>query len=631
MMAPTMAFAQDKTKDQLKTALSIKPIQTVDVDSPTGDEAANCKIERTIETIDIPGWLVVDQSGRKLRQFLDLDSDKKLDVWQFYKNGVEVYRELDSNKDDKRDQFRWLGTAGTRWGVDEDQNGTIDRWKQISAEEVAGEVFIAIRERDADRFRAVLLTNAELKKLGLRAGLSETIATKITESAAGFAKTVDDFKKVSSKSEFAHFGSSTPNLIAQDFEKSGNQFDVNFYDNSSAVFSDGASDGKSYGQIALGTLVKTNDGWRVVELPALMQEGKVVANGGIFLSSPLVSAAEIGGGTTGEGLAKMYDEFEKLDKSLRDVKAGAETEKLQAKRVDVLMQLILNSSGDENRSNWIRQMADTVMNAYETGLFDKGLEALEAAGSRLKKEGIENDNDYIAWRIISARYSKSAEGSTTERTAASERFQKDLEGFIAAYPKSELAPEGLNQIALYAEVNGNDEESLKKATEVYARIEKEYPQSKWAARAKGARARINSIGEKIAFTGKTFNNQPFDLKNDALRGKVVVLHYWATWCEVCVSDFAELQRLGAKFKDDLVIVGVNLDDSLEAAQDHLKKNSQFKWTQLYAPGGIADSPLAVQLGVSTLPLVVLIDQEGKVVDTGLSAKELDRNIQRVLK
>ncbi|MEQ1906990.1 MAG: TlpA disulfide reductase family protein, partial [Pirellulaceae bacterium] len=447
----------------------------------------------------------------------------------------------------------------------------------------------------------------------------------------GFAKAIEGFKKISAKSEFAHFGSSTPNLIAQDFEKSGNQFDVNFYDNSSAVFSDGASEGKSYGQIALGTLVKANEGWRVVELPALMQEGKVVANGGIFLSSPIVAAAETTGGNTGEGLAKLYDEFEKLDKSLRDAKPGEETEKLQAKRVDVLMQLIQNSTGDENRSNWIRQMADTVMNAYETGVFEKGLDALEAAGNKLKKDGIEIDNDYIAWRVIAARYSKSADGSTSERAAASERFQKDLEGFIAAFPKSELAPEGLNQIALYAEVNGNDEESLKKATDVYARIEKEYPQSKWAARAKGARTRINSIGEKISFSGKTINNQPFDLKSDALRGKVVVLHYWATWCDVCVSDFAELQRLGAKFKEDLVIVGVNLDDSLEDAKKHLSENSQFKWSQLFAPGGIADSPLAVQLGVSTLPLIVLIDQEGKVVDTGLSAKELDRNIQRVLK
>ncbi|MEQ1906040.1 MAG: thioredoxin, partial [Pirellulaceae bacterium] len=171
VLAPTLVVAQDKTKDQLKTALSIKPIQSVDIDVPTADEIANCKIERTIETIDIPGWLVVDESGRKLRQFLDVDGDKKLDVWQFFKNGVEVYRELDSNKDDKRDQFRWLGTAGTRWGIDEDQNGSIDRWKQISAEEVAGEVFLAIRERDTNRFRAVLLTDAELKKLGLRAEL----------------------------------------------------------------------------------------------------------------------------------------------------------------------------------------------------------------------------------------------------------------------------------------------------------------------------------------------------------------------------------------------------------------------------------------------------------------------------
>lgn len=624
----TPTIAQDNPQDRIKTALSIRPIQQVNVDTPTADELANCRVERAVETIGVAGWIVYDGSGRKIRQFLDTDGDKKLDVWQFFRNGVEVYREIDTDKDDKRNEFRWLGNEGTRWGIDENQDGTIDRWKQISAEEVAAEVFHAVRDKNIARFRAVLISESDLANLGLRSELSLSISEKLKASQAGLSGLSADFKGLSPKAEFAHFGSATPNLLAKDFETSGNREDVFFYDLSSAVFSDDSGAGKSYGQISLGTMLKTNEGWRVVELPVLMQEGKVVTNGGLMLSLPSTAMASAGIEGNNADIIKLFEEFEDVENKLRNAKAGDETEKLQRKRVEVLTQLAVQSEG-ENRANWIRQLADTVANAYESGMFDQGLDELMETGRKLGAQKIDAERDYIAWRVITARYSKASDGSSSERVAASERFQKDLEAFIKSFPNSDFAPEGLNQIALYAEVNGADEESLKQAVEVYRRIEKEFPGTKWAARAKGARNRLDSIGKKIDFAGKTINNQNFDLNSPQLAGKIVIIHFWATWCDACVKDFPEFQRLQAKYKDELVVVGVNLDDSYDKMKEHLSANAQYKWTQLYAPGGVSDSPLAIQMGVSTLPLNLLIDQKGQVVDTGLSAREIDRSIQRL--
>ncbi|MEZ6094425.1 MAG: hypothetical protein R3C03_09335 [Pirellulaceae bacterium] len=70
--------------------------------------------------------------GNSTRIYLDTNGDRKLDSWSFSK--TEVYRGLDTDGDENRDEIRWLGTAGTRWGLDKDQNGKIDDWKQISAE-----------------------------------------------------------------------------------------------------------------------------------------------------------------------------------------------------------------------------------------------------------------------------------------------------------------------------------------------------------------------------------------------------------------------------------------------------------------------------------------------------------------
>src|SRR5438552_2762637 len=148
-------------------ALGLNPVQAgIDIDQPEKDEADKCKL--TAETATgISGWVLETASGRILRRFLDTNGDNKVDQWCYYKDGVEVYRDIDGNFNNKADQYRWLGTAGTRWGLDDDENGRIDSWKVISAEEVTAEVVAALRDRDGTRFQRLLLTTEELKSLGL--------------------------------------------------------------------------------------------------------------------------------------------------------------------------------------------------------------------------------------------------------------------------------------------------------------------------------------------------------------------------------------------------------------------------------------------------------------------------------
>ena len=109
---------------KLKKALEIMPKQRdVDFDQPAGKELANYRLE---ETRDPMGYLVTDNSGRIVRRYIDNGGDTQLDEWSYFKNGIEVYRDIDANEDKKTDAYRWLGTGGTRWGLDPDQNGTIE-------------------------------------------------------------------------------------------------------------------------------------------------------------------------------------------------------------------------------------------------------------------------------------------------------------------------------------------------------------------------------------------------------------------------------------------------------------------------------------------------------------------------
>ena len=61
------------------------------------------------------GWVVEDPRGITLRRFLDTNGDGKVDQWCYYKDGLEVYRDIDSDFNGKVDQCRWCSTAGTRW------------------------------------------------------------------------------------------------------------------------------------------------------------------------------------------------------------------------------------------------------------------------------------------------------------------------------------------------------------------------------------------------------------------------------------------------------------------------------------------------------------------------------------
>src|SRR5690606_12489770 len=99
------------------------------------------------------GWVVRDADGQLLRRFIDTNGDNKVDRWCYYKDGFEVYRDIDSDFNGKADEYRWLGIAGTRHGIDRNENGTVDYWKAISAEEVSAEIVAALREKDAERFQ----------------------------------------------------------------------------------------------------------------------------------------------------------------------------------------------------------------------------------------------------------------------------------------------------------------------------------------------------------------------------------------------------------------------------------------------------------------------------------------------
>ena len=124
----------------------------------------------------------------------------------------------------------------------------------------------------------------------------------------------------------------------------------------------------------------------------------------------------------------------------------------------------------------------------------------------------------------------------------------------------------------------------------------------------GAIVRLNLEGKTLNLRGKTLEG-----KEVQTTGPTIV-HYWATWCDPCKADMAELRKLQAKYaKQNLQIVGVNLDNEAATAAKFLKENAgKYPWAHIHEQGGF-QSDLATKLGVLSVPVTILIDAKGVVV------------------
>src|SRR2546422_8285116 len=107
------SLARAATPEQI---LQYRPKQEgIQYSTPRPEEYASCKVHWTKPQGGPGQWLLLDPQGRPLRRLLDTNGDNRPDVWCYYLDGVEVYRDIDTDFDGEPDQYRWLNSAGMKW------------------------------------------------------------------------------------------------------------------------------------------------------------------------------------------------------------------------------------------------------------------------------------------------------------------------------------------------------------------------------------------------------------------------------------------------------------------------------------------------------------------------------------
>src|SRR6266404_9774924 len=133
----------------------------------------------------------------------------------------------------------------------------------------------------------------------------------------------------------------------------------------------------------------------------------------------------------------------------------------------------------------------------------------------------------------------------------------------------------------------------------------------------GASARTPQGGNVIRFVRSPDAAPEFKL--DALdgkplslataRGKVVLLNFWATWCGPCRAEIPDLIALQQKYKDQLQIIGLTVDDDDESTIKQVVADERINY-----PVAMASPEVRLQYGgISALPTSFVLDAEGRVV------------------
>jgi peroxiredoxin len=127
------------------------------------------------------------------------------------------------------------------------------------------------------------------------------------------------------------------------------------------------------------------------------------------------------------------------------------------------------------------------------------------------------------------------------------------------------------------------------------------------------------------FEATTLDGKLFKLSE--LRGKIVLLDFWATWCAPCVAELPNIKKLHDRHAaDGLVVVSVSFDRDAEIARKFAAEK-QMTWPQIWAEKG-SKGPLAELYGVSAISATFLIGRDNNVAAKDLPGDELKKAVQK---
>lgn len=293
---------------------------------------------------------------------------------------------------------------------------------------------------------------------------------------------------------------------------------------------------------------------------------------------------------------------------------------------------------NRQRLNFLAEGGETFMLTGDAG--DANEDGVLTSGAITGSSNMEYYNKILG--LVAGLRGKVANWNAEYEAASQKNDQKKINEIQGQFEKAErelmaeiktLLPEmGSSFIAVFTANNFlNPQMDLPVLEGLADKLQKENPSPKYAQSFIAGVKRIRGIS--VGDVAPDFSLNDPDGKQIALsslRGKYVLLDFWASWCGPCRKENPNVVRLYQQYKEkNFEIYGVSLDKDRNAWIKAIKDDN-LTWVH-GSDLKYWSSDVAVQYGVNGIPATYLLDQEGRVIAKNLRGAALEKKLEELLK
>ena len=176
------------------------------------------------------------------------------------------------------------------------------------------------------------------------------------------------------------------------------------------------------------------------------------------------------------------------------------------------------------------------------------------------------------------------------------------------YPK-EFMPYAM--LSAVAQMTPDREKSLKILKELAALDDSDPKIARIVQKAQGQLKKMEALGKPLDMKFTAVDGREVNLSQ--MKGKVILIDFWATWCGPCVREIPSVKKTYDELhKQGFEIIGISMDSDKIKLESFLAKND-MPWPQFFDGKGWKTS-LAQEHGISSIPAMWLVDKKGNLVD-----------------